>query len=36
MIFYLQSAESFIHGLHKSLCNTIVIRSLINVAIFLV
>ena len=36
MIFYLRAAESFIHGLHKSLCNTIVIGSLINVVIFLI
>ena len=27
MIFYLQSAEYFFHGLHDSLCNTIVVGS---------
>ena len=36
MIFYLRSAESFIHGLHESLCNTILIGSLVNVVIFLI
>ena len=27
MIFYLRSAERFFHGLHDSLCNTIVVGS---------
>ena len=35
MIPYLWSAECFFHGLHNSLCNTIVVRSLINLVIYL-
>ena len=35
MIFHLRSAESFFHGLHESLCNMIVISSLINLVIYL-
>ena len=32
---YLRSAECFFHGLHGSLCNTIVVHSLINLVIYL-
>ena len=35
MILYLRPAECFFHGLHDSLCNTIVVRSLINLVIYL-
>ena len=35
LILYLRSAECFLHRLHNSLCNTIVVGSLINLVIYL-